>query len=183
MGLSCSMKYLLISDIHGSYKYLDLVLNKCNDIDKIIILGDILYHGPRNDLPNEYNPKLVINKLNSIKDKIICVRGNCDAKVDLEMLEFAIKDHIKLNVNGCKCFLTHGDIYNKNNLPRLSNCNLLYGHYHINEVIESKKKVIINLGSLSIPKDKHHSYAVIEDNVYTAYDLMSDKVILKVNLK
>ena len=88
------MKYLILTDIHGSSKYLDLVLNKVNDFDWLIILGDILYHGPRNDLPNEYNPKKVIEILNNLKEKIIAVRGNCDAEVDLMVLDFLIEQRM-----------------------------------------------------------------------------------------
>ena len=111
------MKYLIISDIHGSSKYLKLVLDKVKNFDNLIILGDILYHGPRNNLPDEYNPKEVIKILNSISDKIIAVRGNCDAKVDLMVLDFEIEDHLFIKLNDKKFFLTHGDIYNKGNLP------------------------------------------------------------------
>ena len=110
------MKYLIISDIHGSSEYLEMVFSKVKDYDKLIILGDILYHGPRNNLPNGYNPKKVIEILNNIKDKVIAVRGNCDAKIDLDVLEFEISDHKWIQLNENKILLTHGDVYDKNNL-------------------------------------------------------------------
>ena len=98
------MKYLILTDIHGSSKYLDLVLNKVNDFDWLIILGDILYHGPRNDLPNEYNPKKVIEILNNLKEKIIAVRGNCDAEVDLMVLDFLIEQNKWIYIENNKFF-------------------------------------------------------------------------------
>ena len=174
------MKYLVISDIHGGYKYLDLVLNKVKDFDKLIILGDILYHGPRNDLPEEYSTKKVTESLNSLKDKIIAVRGNCDAKIDLEVLDFPIYDGKFIRIDGRKFFLTHGDEFNKDHLPtKLLNYVMLYGHFHKNILTEISKKItVINVGSLSIPKDGHYTYAVIENHKYTSYDLLSDEVIL-----
>lgn len=172
------MKYLVISDIHGSSKYLKMVLEKVNDFDKLIILGDILYHGPRNNLPDGYNPKEVIDILNSLKDKIIAVRGNCDANVDLMVLDFEIIDNRWIEIDNNKVFLTHGDVYNKNNLVGLNEKYImLYGHYHKNEVINIETVKTINLGSLSIPKDNHHSYAIIENDKYVSYDLLNQQII------
>ena len=173
------MKYLIISDIHGDSGYLKLVLSKV-EFDKLIILGDILYHGPRNNLPNEYNPKEVVEILNRLKEKIIAVRGNCDANVDLMVLDFKINNHLNIKLNNKKFFLTHGDVYNKDNLPfKIGKYTIIYGHFHKNEVNHINKVTTINVGSLSIPKDNHHSYSVYEDNVFTSYDLLTDEVLLK----
>ena len=179
------MKYLVISDIHGSSKYLKMVLEKCNDYDYLVILGDILYHGPRNNLPDEYNPKEVISILNSLKNKIIAVRGNCDARVDLMVLDFLIEDHKWLKINNKKVFLTHGDEFNKDKVvTKLFKYTMFYGHFHKNEVTEINNKVVtINVGSLSIPKDNHYSYGIIENDNYSAYDLITNEKILDVNLK
>lgn len=98
------MKYLILTDIHGSSHFLNLALEKVNDFDKLILLGDILYHGPRNDLPKGYNPKEVIQILNSYKDKITAIRGNCDANVDLMVLDFKISQNSIIDYNGKKYF-------------------------------------------------------------------------------
>ena len=170
------MKFLVLTDIHGSSKFLKLALDKFNDLkcEKMLLLGDILYHGPRNDLPDGYAPKEVIILLNSYKDKILCVRGNCDAEVDEMVLEFPLYPTIMINVGGAKLELTHGH--------HLEECvgegYILHGHTHVNKVEEN----IINIGSLSIPKDEHHTYAVIEDGTLTAYDLFTDEVIMSVKL-
>ena len=111
------MKYLVISDIHGSSEFLKSVLEKVKDYDKLIILGDILYHGPRNNLPIGHNPKEVVEILNGLKDKIIAVRGNCDANVDLMVLDFEIKDKLWIKIGSRRVFLSHGDVYSKNKLP------------------------------------------------------------------
>ena len=178
------MKYLVISDIHGSSSYLKKVLLKVNDFDKLIILGDILYHGPRNNLPQGYNPKEVVNILNSIKDKIIAIRGNCDAKVDLMVLEFPISDHKWIDYNGIKILLTHGDEYSKHNLClQKDKYVMIYGHYHINEIVNLEHVLCINLGSLSLPKDNMYSYGIISDDRFTSYNLENDDVIYLVNLK
>lgn len=170
------MKFLVLTDIHGSSKYLKLAIEKFNKLncEKMLLLGDILYHGPRNDLPLEYNPKEVISILNGFKDKILCVKGNCDAEVDEMVLEFPLYPTIMLNINGVKLELIHG-----HNLEECSGDGyILHGHTHVNKV-EDK---VINIGSLSIPKDSHHTYAVIDENVLTSYDLFTDEVIMSVQL-
>lgn len=173
------MKYLIISDIHGDSGYLKQVLSKV-EFDKLILLGDILYHGPRNNLPNEYNPKEVVEILNKLKEKLIVVRGNCDANVDLMVLDFQIKNHLSITLNDKKFFLTHGDVYNKDKLPfKLGKYTMLYGHFHKNEVNNVARVKAINVGSLSIPKDNHHSYSIFVDNIFTSYDLLTDEVLLK----
>ena len=174
------MKYLVITDIHGDSKKLKNVLSKVSDFDSLIILGDILYHGPRNNLPTGYNPKEVIEILNNIKDKIIAVRGNCDAKVDLMVLDFNIFDSKWINLNGHTFFLSHGDEFNKDNVINYDDkFYMLYGHYHKNEIVNIANSICINLGSLSIPKDNHYSYAVIDEEYYVSYDLITNEEILR----
>jgi len=177
------MKYLVISDIHGSSKYLKMLLSEIKDFDKLIILGDILYHGPRNNLPDGYNPKEVIEILNSLKDKIIAVRGNCDANVDLMVLDFEINDHKWLEIGSTKVFLTHGDVYYRDSLVSGDNYIMLYGHYHRNEITKISDRIrTINIGSLSLPKDNHHSFAIISDNKITSYDLLTKEILIRENI-
>ena len=170
------MKFLVLTDIHGSIKYLKMAMEKFDSLncEKILLLGDILYHGPRNDLPMEYNPKEVISLLNSYKDKILCVKGNCDAEVDEMVLEFPLYPTIMLNVGGAKLELTHG-----HNLDEcVGDGYILHGHTHVNRIEEN----IINIGSLSIPKDNHHTYAVISDGYLKSFDLLTDEEIMSVKL-
>ena len=170
------MKFLVLTDIHGSIKFLKIAMEKFNKLkcEKILLLGDILYHGPRNDLPVEYQPKEVITLLNSYKDKILCVKGNCDAEVDEMVLEFPLYPIVMLNVGGAKLELIHGH--------NLDECEgegyILHGHTHINKYEDG----VINIGSLSIPKDGHHTYAVIENKTLTSYDLFTDEVLMSVEL-
>ena len=98
------MKYLVVSDIHGSLFYASKIIEimKKENIDKLILLGDLYYHGPRNPLPKEYNPMEVSKLLNSLKDQLICIKGNCDAEVDEMISEFSFNDHIKLDINNIK---------------------------------------------------------------------------------
>lgn len=157
------MKWLIASDIHGSAYYCKRLIDAFHNekADKILLLGDILYHGPRNDLPKEYNPKLVIDLLNPLKDKILCVRGNCDSEVDQMVLNFPImSDYAIINDNDVNIFATHGHIYNCEKPPHLSNGDiLLCGHFHIPALEEKDGFIYMNPGSVSIPKENsHHGY-------------------------
>ena len=129
------MKYFIASDIHGSAYYCQKLTEayKKEKADKMILLGDILYHGPRNDLPKDYNPKSVIKMLNAIKDDILCVRGNCDAEVDQMVLEFPIlADYAIISEGSKSIYITHGHIYNETSLPPIKNGDvLLHGHTHV----------------------------------------------------
>lgn len=164
------MKYLLISDIHGSLHYLNKAIKAFNDFkcEKIICLGDVLYHGPRNDLPKEYNPKECIKLLNALKDSIICVKGNCDALVDQMVLEFEIgKPHYE-QINNTKMFLTHG--HDLDLVPHDAKI-VLYGHTHISMIEEDKNVLYVNPGSISIPKgDLINSFSVIDEELISIYD-------------
>lgn len=159
---------MVASDIHGSAFYCRKLMEafEAEKPDKLLLLGDLLYHGPRNDLPKEYNPKEVITMLNGIKDKLLCVRGNCDTEVDQMVLEFPIlAEYCLLYINGITIFATHGHIYNKEHLPYLQeNDILLHGHTHVPVMEPLTKGWYINPGSVSIPKENsNHSYLVIED--------------------
>ncbi len=179
------MKVLFASDIHGSYYYAQKLVEefKNGSYDKLVLLGDILYHGPRNDLPLEYNPKKVIPMLNEIKNSILCINGNCDAEVDQMVLEFPIIKEGFILVNGITYYLTHGHIHNPSNPLNLSEGVVLYGHTHVikDEVVNGVH--YINPGSTSIPKQiMHHSFGVIEENTVKVFDLETKEELLKVVL-
>lgn len=166
------MKYFIASDIHGSAYYCEKMLEayKNEKADKLILLGDILYHGPRNDLPEGYAPKKVIEMLNPLKDEIICVRGNCDAEVDQMVLNFPIMaDYALLPVGEKTVFITHGHKFNKDNLPSLKKGDiLLHGHTHVPVCEEYENFTYINPGSVSIPKENSgHGYMVLDGNQFT----------------
>lgn len=166
------MKFFIASDIHGSAYYCEKMLEayKNEKADKLILLGDILYHGPRNDLPEGYAPKKVIEMLNPLKDEIVCVRGNCDAEVDQMVLDFPIMaDYALLPVGDKTVFITHGHKFNKGNLPSLKKGDiLLHGHTHVPVCEEYKNFTYINPGSVSIPKENSgHGYMVLDGNEFT----------------
>lgn len=163
------MKWLIASDIHGSAYYCEKLLSafEKENADKLLILGDVLYHGPRNDLPKDYAPKRVIEMLNGIKDKIMCVRGNCDTEVDQMVLKFPVlADYGILSVENRMIYATHGHKYGPENLPPLENGDiLLFGHIHVPKCYEENGILILNPGSVSIPKENsEHSYMILEGN-------------------
>lgn len=162
------MKLLIASDIHGSAYYCRKLLEAYEKerADKLVLLGDILYHGPRNDLPKEYAPKEVLALLNAQKEEILCVRGNCDTEVDQMVLEFPIlADYGFLYERGRMIFLTHGHIFHEGHLPMLKKGDiLLHGHTHVPVCREHEQYVYMNPGSVSIPKEgSAHGYMLYED--------------------
>ncbi len=163
------MKWLIASDIHGSYYYCEQLIKRFYEekADKILLLGDVLYHGPRNDLPKDYAPKKVIELLNGLSDKIMCVRGNCDTEVDQMVLSFPVlADYGILTVGNRMIYATHGHKYNPETLPPLQKGDaLLYGHIHVPKCYTENDILILNPGSVSIPKENsEHSYMILEDN-------------------
>lgn len=165
------MKWLIASDIHGSAYYCKELLRvfKEEKADRILLLGDILYHGPRNDLPDLYDPKTVISLLNEYKNDIFCVRGNCDTEVDQMVLEFPIMaEYVILSEGGRMIFATHGHKWNEKNMPPLHGGDiLLHGHTHIPECKEYRENIIMNPGSATIPKKKsHHGYMTLENGTF-----------------
>ena len=158
------MKFMIASDIHGSAFYCKEMLDAFfrEQADKLLLLGDILYHGPRNDLPKEYAPKTVLKLLNQQKERILCVRGNCDTEVDQMVLDFPIlADYCILCVGNRVIYATHGHRFNKACLPPLQPGDiLLHGHTHI-PAWESfgEGQLYLNPGSVSIPKEgSAHGY-------------------------
>lgn len=178
---------MIASDIHGSVYYCKKLL-KCFETEnpqRLILLGDILYHGPRNDLPLEYNPKGIISLLNDIKSNLLCVRGNCDSEVDQMVLDFPIMaDSALIYADGFTMFATHGHIYNNSNLPPLNKGDiLLHGHTHVQAMEEFENYYYFNPGSVSIPKENNqNSYMIYQDGCFSLKNLdgeiISSKKIL-----
>ena len=145
--------------------------------DRLLLLGDLLYHGPRNDLPRDYAPKQVIPLLNERKDKILCVRGNCDTEVDQMVLEFPIlADYAYVCDGKATLFVTHGHVFNEQNLPSLRPGDiLLHGHTHVPKCVPHETYVYMNPGSVSIPKENSlHSYMTLENGAFLWKDLSGE---------
>ena len=169
------MKIVIASDIHGSAihaKKLREVVER-EQPEKLVLLGDLLYHGARNDLPRGYNVKEVYDTLNSMKDIIIAIRGNCDSEVDQMVLKFPMMDDYKtLEVDGITWYLTHGHVNGL--LPQIGDNDILFnGHYHVYQLTRNH----INPGSIGIPKENpEHTYIIYENGVFSLYDLNGDKI-------
>ena len=161
------MKLVIASDIHGSAFWCRKMLEVAEkeQPDHLILLGDVLYHGPRNDLPREYAPKQVIPMLAKWAEKILCVRGNCEAEVDQMVLNFpCLAEYSVLMADGKSFYLTHGHHANPQNLPALQEGSVfLYGHTHVkfDQVVDGIR--CLNPGSVSIPKDGSNSCMVYEN--------------------
>ena len=165
------MKLLIASDIHGSAYYCGKLMEVMEKFqpDKLLLLGDLLYHGPRNDLPRDYAPKQVIPMLSQYKDKIVAVRGNCEAEVDQMVLPFpCMADFAQLEVDGILFHLTHGHHDSPDKLPPLPEGSVfLSGHTHI-KMDECRQGIrCLNPGSVSIPKDGSHSCLTYENGVFS----------------
>ena len=169
------MKFVIASDIHGSAFWCAklLALAQREQPDKLILLGDILYHGPRNDLPRDYAPKQVIAMLKPWTEKILCVRGNCEAEVDQMVLDFpCMAQYSQLLADGRTFFLTHGHHYSPDALPALNGGDVfLSGHTHVKLDVVRNGIRCLNPGSVSIPKDGSHSCIVYENGLFTFHVL------------
>lgn len=170
------MKWLIASDIHGSAYWCEMMLElfKREKADVLVLLGDILYHGPRNELPRDYNPKKVIAMLNAFANgtpceephRILCVRGNCDAEVDQMVLGFPIMaDYGVIELGGRFVYLTHGHVYGEDNPPKLRKGDILIqGHTHIQRCVEKDGVLFLNPGSVSIPKGDGYNGCIVFDD-------------------
>ena len=182
------MKYVIASDIHGSAAWCEKLLTafQAEGADKLVLLGDLLYHGPRNDFPDEYAPKKVFAALNAIKDKIVCVRGNCDSEVDQMVLEFPIMaDYALLDSEKGALFATHGHLFNEEILPPLKKGDvLLNGHFHVPCHRKLASGILYaNCGSVALPKDgTPHSYILADGNKLLWKNLASGKTFDEVAL-
>ncbi len=166
------MKWLIASDIHGSEFYCNKLLKafETEQADRLLLLGDLLYHGPRNDFPIDYNPKAVISLLNAHKSDILCVRGNCDSEVDQEVLDFPIMAEYAVFMLGTHMvYATHGHKLSEQKLPFLHPGDiLLYGHTHVPCCEKRNNCLFINPGSVSLPKE----------NSYTGYLLLDGETFI-----
>ena len=165
------MKFVIASDIHGSSFWCEKLVEVIEEVkpDKILLLGDILYHGPRNDLPMGYAPKQVIPMLSQYRSRILCVRGNCEAEVDQMVLPFpCMADCALVSADGLTLYLTHGHHHSPDNLPPLAEGSIfLSGHTHV-KLDEMKNGIrCLNPGSVSIPKDSTNSCLIFEDGKFT----------------
>lgn len=180
------MKYLLFSDIHGCLPALEKALDffVSQQCDMMCILGDIINYGPRNRIPEGIDPKGIVERLNGFADKIVAVRGNCDAEVDQMLLDFPIMETYALLVDhGKRYLLTHGHIYNKENMPKGPYDAIVYGHSHLWELSyvdvpmlgkdsEKIRRAVCNTGSITFPKGGNPpTLATLEDGKFTMYRL------------
>ena len=182
------MKYVIASDIHGSAYYTELLMKAFEDekADRMILLGDYLYHGPRNPFPRDYDPKKVAELLNSQCESVIGVRGNCDAEIDQVMLKFPIMaDYMMLALDDVTVFFTHGHIYNRENLlPMKQGDVMVSGHTHVPLCAEEDGKVFLNPGSISLPKETgRHSYMTLEARRFLWKDLETGELLAECTLE
>ncbi len=179
------MKLMFASDLHGSL-YWTRALRAAWEReapDKLILLGDLLYHGPRNDLPREYDPKGVTAILSEMKEELLCVRGNCEAEVDQMVLPFPVMaDYMVLWLGDRMAFVTHGHLYNEGALPMLKKGDLLiHGHTHIPVIREHREDgyVYLNPGSVSLPKEGNpNSYMVYDGGRFSIRRLEDGQEII-----
>lgn len=173
------MKYMFASDIHGSAYYCRKMLEayKQEKADRLALLGDLLYHGPRNDLPKEYAPKEVISMLNAHRKEIYAVRGNCEAEVDQMVLQFPVMaDYCILALEGKTLYATHGHIYNQDHLPPIQEGDvLIHGHTHVLKAQKMEGYVLLNPGSVSIPKEGNPpTYGILENGLFSIKDFQGN---------
>ncbi|MDD2647618.1 MAG: phosphodiesterase [Eubacteriales bacterium] len=177
------MKFLIASDIHGSARFCRELLERFSQekADRLLLLGDLLYHGPRNDLPEEYAPKKVAEMLNGLRDRIMCVRGNCEAEVDQMMLGFPVMaDYALMPVGARLVYMTHGHHAGEDAPPPLSKGDiLLCGHTHIPKCAEHEGFVYMNPGSVSIPKEGSERSYMIYDGGEFLWKRLSDGAVYK----
>lgn len=173
------MKLMFISDIHGIKTNLEKVKEKFKELncDKLVVLGDLYYIGPRNKMIEGYDIKAVESFLESMKDKLICMRGNCDSEVDLMISNFPIMNDLSLIMTeNHDLYITHGHIYNESNWMK-ENSILIYGHFHIPFIKKIGTNYYINPGSISLPKEGYKaSYLIYDENKITIYDI-DDNII------
>lgn len=179
------MRFLICSDIHGDLDSMERVLSayEKEKAERILILGDLLYHGPRNNLPKTYSPKAVIELLNANRDVIMAVRGNCDTEVDQMVLNFPIlADYMYLSIDGLSIFATHGHHHNTSTPPPLRKGEiLLHGHTHVLKQEEfGNENLYINPGSAALPKENNpRTYMIYENRCFTIKDFDGNVILEK----
>lgn len=180
------MKWMIASDLHGSAYYTRLLLEAMDreQPDRLLLLGDLLYHGPRNDLPRDYAPKEVIALLNPLAGRVFCVRGNCEAEVDQMVLSFPVMSTTAMAmVDGRRMVLSHGHIFNEDSLPPAADI-FLYGHTHIPVAHRKDGVICFNPGSAGIPKGGFPaSYGEYVDGVLNVRSLDDDEVLMSIDIR
>ncbi len=172
------MRVLIASDIHGSEFFMKKLMERYmqENVEQLILLGDLYYHGPRNSLPEGYNSQKVADILNSISDKILCVRGNCDSEVDEMISKFHFTENLQLYINNKKVFLTHGHKLDEENLANAYDI-IIYGHLHTGFIKKVKNTIVANTGSVSLPKNgTTNSYIILNDNKIELKDLAGNLI-------
>ena len=167
------MRIFVATDIHGSAYWAERIVEefKKSECEVLILLGDVYNHGPRNPFPRDYAPMKVAEIFNSIADKVIAIKGNCDSEVDEMISDFPFVAQEIIPYNGHKLFFTHGHVYNKDNLPKVSSGDMLfYGHFHVNEIKIVKGITCVNVSSASLPKDKA-AICIVSENCVALYAL------------
>ena len=183
-----NLKLLVASDLHGSATYVKKLFERIEEEkpDRDVLLGDLLYHGPRNDLPDGYSPREVAATLNAAAELITAVRGNCDAEVDQMVLDFpCMADYALMVVEGTPLLFTHGHVLNPASLkagrigdvPVAKGTFLFSGHTHVKGIDERDGIVFVNPGSVSMPKDECRSFCVVDEETVTLNELESGRVI------
>lgn len=160
------MKILIASDLHGSAFYTKKLIDRfyAENAEKLVLLGDIYNHGPRNPLPEDYNPQKVSAMLNQIKDKLIVIKGNCDSEVDTMISEFSFIEDAVIFSGDKTVFCTHGHVFNRDKLPATGFDAVVYGHFHTGFIDSVGEIVVANPGSTSLPKNgTPNSYLVLDD--------------------
>lgn len=181
------MKYMFASDIHGSAHYCRMILEAYHQAgaERLILLGDLLYHGPRNDLPKTYLPSEVFAMLNEHKNEIYAVRGNCDSEVDQMVLEFPMMaDYAVLMLNGLTFFVTHGHLFHKDQRPPMKAGDILiHGHTHVPVAEPMGDCFLLNPGSAALPKNENpHTYGLLHGTHFEILDF-EGTVVKKLNLE
>ena len=181
------MKLMIASDIHGSAFFCRQMVEafRREDAQKLLLLGDILYHGPRNDLPKDYAPKRVIELLNGVREYLLCVRGNCEAEVDQMVLTFPVMaDYCALPLGEHILYATHGHVHGETNPPPMMHGDvLLCGHTHVPAFNRHEGFTYVNPGSTSIPKNgSAHGYMTLEDGVFSWKDLDGGAILRQENI-
>ena len=182
------MKIMFASDVHGDIECAQKMIEiyKSEGADRLCLLGDLLYHGPRNDLPKNYDPKAVISLLNENREHLLCVRGNCDTEVDQMVLDFPIlADYAFLCADGITMFLTHGHHHNTKTPPPMKRGDILiHGHTHVLCVEKfGNENLYINPGSVTLPKENNaRSYMIYEDGAFSIKSLDSGEIIKEIKV-
>lgn len=179
------MKYLIVSDIHGSLPALEQVLRVYDEehCDMMLLLGDILNYGPRNRIPEGIDPKGIADRLNAMKENIVAVRGNCDSEVDQMLLEFPIMSTYAIVCdNGRRLFLTHGHVYNEQCMPPCRHDAFFYGHTHLWKLEKQAGAVVCNTGSVTFPKGGKEPTFAIYDNGHITMRTMDGSTIAQLDV-